>query len=562
MRKFLSCLLSAVMLLAADAIVRKQVITVERIPSGKTVKYYRAMKRLTEFGRRYWTDVRILIDTEKEKIFFDKAYTINSKGEKIRVPENAFHTLLPSSLLSAPYFHYLKEKVVNFVGIDLPSESVLSYWLESNEPLVDLYLHVAEPALVKEWEFRILGYDRVFFDSLGGKPEVDEFMLKGRRGIRVKFRKVSPYPPEPGQPPSLPVLVVAADSSWKELEEALMAYFHQDPGIPPAAIKEMGLEGRDLADVVKWMRKAVKLIRLDMRRSFEKARSASTIYSCRYGTAPEVALLYQEILKVLGYRPVPFLSVASTYFSKKVPSLRQFREVGLFIPSEGVYLFADGTVKRLLHQRTLLLLEKPAPHFQRFPSIDPVRNRAELSLYLGPRTFRLVAFLKGNFSVDSRSGEELARWLAESCGLQVKLEKAVVKKEGRDLKVEAEGSWESREGVVKIKPELGRLSLPEAAFSMPRATPLEAGEPFSVHVKIELFQPERILYLPQKVKVVNDLGRFVVSSSEGIRGAAVEMEFRLDRSLARPEEVEKLRELWAAVRNRAYTTVIYLRDRL
>ncbi len=562
MRKFLAFLLSAVMLLAADAIVRKQVITVERVPSGKTIKFYRSMKRLTEFGRRYWTDVRIIIDTEKEKIFFDKAYTINSKGEKIRVPENAFHTLLPRELLSAPYFHYLKEKVINFVGIDLPSESVLSYWFESNEPLVDLYLHVAEPALVKEWELRILGYDRVFFDSLGGKPEVDEFMLKGRRGIRIKFRKISPYPPEPGQPPSLPVVVVAADTSWKELEEALMAYFHQDPGLSSATIEEMGLKGKEVADVVKWMKKAVKLIRLDMRRSFEKARSASTIYSCRYGTAPEIVLLYQEILKALGYRPVPFLSVASSYFSKKVPSLRQFREVGLFVPSEGIYIFADGRVKRLLHQKTLLLLEKPAPHFQRFPFIDPLRNRLELSLYLGPRTFRIIALLKGNFSVDSRSAGELASWLAESCGLEAKIKKSLLKREDKNLKVEAEGSWESKEGVLKIKPDLGRLSLPEAAFSLPRATPLETGEPFSVHIRIELFQPERILYLPQKVKVINELGRFVVSSSEGIRGAAVEMDFRLDRSFARPEEVEKLRELWAAVRNRSYTTVIYLRDRL
>ena len=424
MRKVLVSLIFLSILMSSDAIVRKQVIGFEKTGKGRVEKYYRAMKRLTDFGRKYWSDVRILLDTEKERIIFDRAYTINSRGQRINVPKNAFHTLIPREVQKAPYFYYLKEKVVNFVGLDLPSESVLSYRIESTEPQVDFVLPVAEPAFVEETVVNVIGFEKVDFEVIGARPEVERFMRGGKRGLSIKLRRIEPYPPEPNQAPPLPLIVLTTEVTWKELEEALIAYFYQDPGIPESLWKDTALEGKNIEEVIKWVRNSIQVVKLDMRRSFEKARSATEVLKSKYGTAAEVILLYREILKRLGISSIPFLAVDSRYFSRKVPSLRQFKEVGLYLPRKEVFLLSDGTLKRYLHKKAVLLLEEGNPHFASYPVVSPEKNSVYLNLQLNPPNLRGTARLRGNFALIKKEAVKEAKDLLNRLGIKAKVKKA------------------------------------------------------------------------------------------------------------------------------------------
>lgn len=556
MRKVLAFLIFFSILISSDAIVRKQIISFERSGEGKVEKFYRALRRLTDFGRRYWADVRILLDTEREKIVFERAYTVNSLGQRIEVPKNAFHTLIPKQIQKAPYFYYLKEKVLNFVGLDLPSESVLSYRIESSDPEVDFVLPVAEPAFVEETVVNVIGFEKVDFEVIGARPEVERFMRKGKRGISIKLRRTGPYPPEPNQAPPLPLIVLTTEVTWKELEDALSAYFYQDPGIPQPLWKEIALEGKDMEDVAKWMRNSVRLIKLDMRRSFEKARSATQVLESKYGTAPEVVLLYREIFKRLGISSIPFLAVDSRYFSRRVPSLRQFKEVGLYFPGKEIFLFSDGTFKRYLHKKVLLLLERENPHFASYPLLSPEKNSIYLSLKLNASNIKGIARLKGNFVFVKKEAVKVAEELLNKAGIEVNIRRASLSYFHDWVELKFEGDYRTEQGIIKFEPDLNQLKLESAAFSMPRLTPILLREPFAVRIKVELEGGERIVYLPQQKTISNSAGRFRVTVERKSSGAAIEFDFRLNRSFLKPDQVEKLKELWSSISDRAFTTVI------
>ena len=91
---------------------------------------------------------------------------------------------------------------------------------------------------------------------------------------------------------------------------------------------------------------------------------------------------------------------------------------------------------------------------------------------------------------------------------------------------------------------------------MPRLTPVILREPFEVRVKVEMEGGEKIIYIPQQKVIANAVGSFRVAVEKKSAGTGIEFDFRLNKNFVRPELIEKLKELWSSINDRAFTTVI------
>jgi len=548
-RKLTLFLLFALFLTSADAIVRKEVRTFKKQDNGYTMEYLRTMKRLGEFARNYWADPRILL--EEGQIFkLQKAYTVNSRGKKIEVTPEAIHKLTPAGLQRYPYFSFLQEKTINFLGIDLPSESTLSYTLTVKDEPIDEVFYLEEPALSKEKTWKFLGFDRVFFDSPGETPEINNIEIASEKGIQIRFKNLPPYPPEPHQPrPG--ILIVSTRTGWKELGEMIFNIFSQEEGLSKESLSL--IDGNDAFSILENVRNAIEKVTIPMKYSIFKARSGEEAFRSRYASPAELALILMDVYSAKGYKALPFLLAGAERFSEKVPAVSQFDDAGIYLTDLGLYITSDLKPKRTFHNKIAWVI-LPSPHFVRFPKIEPSKNKVNIIVNITDQKIEGEISTEGNFILSGEAKAQAGKWL-QRAGLRTKIKEAKI----LGQKLTFSGEIELQENTIKLHPDLLLLPQEPETFALPRITPIDIGEPFKVNMKINLTTSGNIIYSPTSFSLTKPMGNFVLrSQKQGENSFSLEYKIAIKKGVIQPEEAENLKEIWAAARDKSTTYIIYL----
>lgn len=533
---------------AADAIVRKEVRTYKKTETGFIMEFARTMKRLSEFSRTYWSDPRILI--EKGQVFNLKAaYTVNSRGQKIDVPAIGIHTLTPRGLQRYPYFSFLKEKTINFLGIDLPSESTLIYSISVEGEPVDETFHLGEPALSKEKTWKFLNFKTVFFDSPEENPEINNIQIGENKGIQIRFKDIPPYPFEPHQPPS-EVFVVSTRSGWKELGNELHAIFSQEEGLSQESLSLV--PGKDVYSLLSSVKKLISIVKIPIKYSIFKARSGEEAFKSRYASQAEMALILMDIYTAKGYKALPFFIASTKRFSEKVPAISQFEDAGVYLPDLELYITSDLIPRKTFNNKVLYIL-LPSPHFMRFPIMKKEDKQINVIVKITEQKIQGEISSSGNFILYGNASD-LAMKLLKRAGLPAKITTASL----TGNKLRFSGKLLVSGDTLKLHPDL--LILPQEAetFALPRITPIDLKEPFEVNLKIMLNTAGNIIYIPSNFSISSSVGKFIVKSVKTEKGAEITYSVSLYKGIISPEEAERLKNIWAASKDKATTYIIYL----
>ncbi|GEM_PF-2342749 len=547
-RKIALILTFTLCLLSADAIVRKEIHTYKKTENGYILEFTRTMKRLSEFSRTYWADPRILV--EKGQVFKIKAaYTVNSRGQKIDVPATGIHTLTPAGLQKYPYFSFLMEKTINFLGIDLPSESTLSYTLSVEGEPVDETFHLGEPAFSKEKTWKFFNFKGVFFDAPGENPEINNVQIGENKGIQVRFKDIPPYPYEPHQLPS-EVFIVSTRNGWKELGSELNAIFAQEEGLSDKSLSL--ITGKDAYSILTSVKQLISRVKIPIKYSIFKARSGEEAFATRYASQAEMALILMDIYTARGYKALPFLIASTDRFSERVPAVSQFEDAGVYLPDLELYITSDLIPRKTFNNKVLYVL-LPSPHFMRFPVMKTSDKQVNIIVKITEQKIQGEISARGNFLLFG-DASSLARKILSKAGLSAKITFANL----TGQKLTFSGELVRTGDTIKIRPDLKLLPEDAGTFALPRITPIDLKEPFDVNLKIILSTQGNIIYIPPDFTITNSTGKFVVKSTKTGNGAEITYRVSVNKGVISPEEAENLKNIWAASRDKGTTYIIYL----
>ena len=90
-------------------------------------KVFYIKKILTYKGKKRYSDVTFEYNADFENIEFGDCFTINSKGERVEIPEEAFHNSEHYMTLFSPDYIHKWEKIINFPEIEQGSYIVVNY---------------------------------------------------------------------------------------------------------------------------------------------------------------------------------------------------------------------------------------------------------------------------------------------------------------------------------------------------------------------------------------------------------------------------------------------------
>ncbi len=539
-------LILVLFLFSSDAIVRREELTYRKVGTGYSLEFTRTMRRLSEFARTYWADPRIIVE-DGEKFAIKAAYTVNSEGKKIDVPKVGIHLLTPRGLERFPYYSFLKERAINFLGIDLPSESTLSYTLKKEDGEIDETYPLAEPALSKEKTWNFFGFHQLSYDAPGQQLETTNIQIGGERGIQIRVKNIPPYPKEPNQFPS-PVFIYSSREGWENLGNEVSAVFSQEEGLSKNSLSLVNAKN-DL-DILPLLKEILSLVRIPMKYSLFKARSGEEAFQSRYASPVEMVLILMDIYDARGRKALPFLAADAERFSERVPAISQFTDAGIYLPELGIYIDSNLKPRRSFHDKVLWIL-LPKPHFLRFPPLDPLYNSIKLAIKVNDKSIEGKLIGKGNFIFYGDPKEEAEKWLSKA-GISAKIEEANIL--GNTLNF----TGKTKENNLRILPDFSMLPKDPEAFSLPRITPIWIKEPFGVDIKIELETSGQIIYIPPDFSLSNPEGIFTLNSK--VEGKKAEIHYRLSvkKGLISPEKTEALKKIWATARDKSTTYIIYL----
>ena len=119
----------------ADAVYVKMVKEYVLYEDGSMeYNYSHKLKLLTHFAfNRKYGETFITYNPLHQNVEVNDSYTIMADGKKIKTPKNAFNEVLPRSAAGAPAFNMLRELVVTHTALEVNSNIVLDYTLNSDE---------------------------------------------------------------------------------------------------------------------------------------------------------------------------------------------------------------------------------------------------------------------------------------------------------------------------------------------------------------------------------------------------------------------------------------------
>ncbi len=541
--KKLLLLLLPFSLLASDALVRKEEWKFTKTKSGYSLELKRTVKRLGWRGKDFMKTFDLILPGDYP-FRVVRAYTVNSMGKKVDVPRRGITTDTAPALSFFPYFTFLKLHRINFPALEVPSESHLDIIVKIQDERLDWSFQLLEPfpSLEKRWIF--VGFEKIKYFAPGFSPqEFRQSEPTGGEAMGLRFVNLPPYPPEPLQPPS-PSLIISSWGGWSELAREVQQTIGE--------AEKNGRKFPDVFSVLKFVRANLKIVKLPIKWSLLYARSPRQVLNSGYASPVEAALVLRWLFSSSGYNPLFYLEASSEYFSEQVPSLSQFSGAGVYLPGPGLYISSSLVPEKLPPQKVLWIFSE-VPHLLRTSPLRAEENGilADFSIEEGRIEGKIEG--KGNFLIYG-DGYEQAKKYAEALGLEISLEKAGIL--GNTL--ELAGKLMAKDGLVRLRPDMGLLPRSKEGFGQDRITPVEFPQPFFINLRLRVKDLGNLIFLPSPSRFSSKYGRFSLEIEKNPPWVMLNYRVEVLRKRIPPAEATSLKKLIHLCRDENLTSLVFL----
>ena len=193
-------------------------------------------KILTYKGKKRYSDVKFEYNKDYENIELGDCFTVNSTGERVEIPEEAFHDSEHYSTLFSPEYINQWEKIVNFPEIEPGNYIVVNYTrnntrktfvsgiehLMEENPYIEKRFTVTYPENVKMYVKSLKELDNLkIFKSEKNGIVTEKFVIQN--AAQIKSEKNAPSYVYTGCP-----ILYSNDNSWKVLGKKIFDRFNSN----------------------------------------------------------------------------------------------------------------------------------------------------------------------------------------------------------------------------------------------------------------------------------------------------------------------------------------------
>ncbi|MBN3036427.1 MAG: DUF3857 domain-containing protein [Bacteroidales bacterium] len=320
-----------------DAVFKKIIREYTLNPDGsQDYHYFRRVRLVTHFSfNRLYGETFIVYNPQYQTLKINKAYTIDSKGQEVPVPENAFNEVLPRFASDAPAFNNLREMVVTHTGLEVGATIVLDYSIHTQPGYFPALMGnevLCESSTVEDEEFvirvpadRTLNY-RVF--NLRTSPDVTE--EEGSKVYTFSFRDLLEQSHDPFQPahdthlPRLAFSTATLEDACSLLtgQEAFQYRCTESMKKAVAAIREQEKDDRIAAvKIRKLVVNDLNLHPVPPEYTGYTLRTPAEVWESNGGTSLEKCLLMTALLRDAGISAFPVILFPSALFDESMGCL-------------------------------------------------------------------------------------------------------------------------------------------------------------------------------------------------------------------------------------------------
>lgn len=316
----------------------------------------RAVKILTNQGRREFSDFKLPFDSEVQTVRVRTARTIRRDFRTSDVDEDAINDITPPELKGASVYSNVLEKVFSYPAA--LTGSVLTLDLERETEAREgkraggwALFQADEPILAREFALTVPGIPVTYrFENGSLEPEIET--SDGETTYRWTAEEVPGVVPEPNMPPRrsvFPRLLYTTARGWDQVAEEFAEGFFPNvicEGDLARAV-EAWTEGTSteedrIREIFLHVTRDVRSVELDLGKGGYEPNPAPEVYHNRYGDCRDKAVLLVAALRKAGVEAHPVLFDHDPVpLVEEVPTVKQFNDVGVIIRTRTGLRFLD-----------------------------------------------------------------------------------------------------------------------------------------------------------------------------------------------------------------------------
>jgi hypothetical protein len=370
---------------ATAAVVQsRQAFSLDRA-GRKSEDYFLVLEVFNLTGREKFSDFRIPLDKNLEKVDVLLARTYKGNLTSLDVEKGAINDVTPPYLADADMYSNLIHRVLSFPAVDPGSCLAVRYRKESidapgqldgivrfqfEEPILSKELKIILPS-EKSLKYEILGLDAEFRVEASGPDQVYTLTASDRPQVK----------PEEHMPPLEEIGARVVFSTYPDWPEACRAFSRSfEQAVRPTAeikalasdlIKGAGTPEERAARLFLFVAKDVRSVSLPFGEGGLDVHEAGTVLKNRYGDWKDKSALLTALLQAAGLEAFPVLANSRAIpVVMEVPTLKQFDCVLVAVPQSSGFLFLDpfggksqvGFVSGA-HRSLGLMIKPGAPEF-------------------------------------------------------------------------------------------------------------------------------------------------------------------------------------------------------
>jgi hypothetical protein len=322
----------------AAVIQSRQAFSLDRA-GRKSEDYFLVLEVFNLTGREKFSDFRIPLDKNLEKVDVLVARTYKGNLTAVDVEKGAINDVTPPYLADADMYSNLIHRVLSFPAVDPGSCLAVQYRKESRdtpgqvdgivhfqfeEPILSKELKVTLPA-EKKLKYRIIGLDSDFRVETSGQDKVYSLTASDRPQVK----------PEEFMPPLEEIgsrVVFSTYADWNEACRGFLRSFDQavrpTPEITALAAdltKEAATPQEKVRRLFFFVAQEVRSVKLPFGEGGLEAHPAGVVLKNRYGDWKDKSVLLTALLQASGLEAFPVLANSRAIpVVEDVPSLKQF----------------------------------------------------------------------------------------------------------------------------------------------------------------------------------------------------------------------------------------------
>jgi len=292
--------------------------------------YSHKLKLLTHFAfNRKYGETFIEYNPEYQQVEVTKSYTVMADGKKVKTPKSAFNEVLPRNAAHSPYYNNLREMVITHTALEVNSNIVLNYSVNSNADFFPYLIGnelLAANSPIKELKviIRIPEDKDLNYKLLNDTATANLISKRGEKIFTWTFKDIAAISPEAFQPNKntlYPNLIFSSADNYNEIHDYILNQMAFSYSIDKETSKEISSminvwhpKSKHLYDMHNFVLDNFNYCPVNEKHKAYKIRTVQEIWNANGGSKLEKTLLLSAILNEAGILAQPVAVASSELF--------------------------------------------------------------------------------------------------------------------------------------------------------------------------------------------------------------------------------------------------------